>query len=298
MKKTLLPAMMLIFFVASVSAQQIPNGGFENWTEDTLGYSNPVDWATPNESTLILQQFTVTQSSDASTGDYSAKLESKLLVGEFISPGVVTIGEFIVDIPTATASIEGGIPFTGRPIALNGDFKNFPAANDSTVVMAIFTEYIEAKGKTDTLGIGAMYTTDVIADWTSFSIPIVFFNDHDPDTMNIFVISSNMISPNKDSYMYIDNLTLEYEAGIEDLENIVNTSIFPNPASDKLSFSFGEKINASLNIYSNDGQQVYSGLINGTDQSIDVSNFAAGTYYFGVFEKNRKISSGQFIISR
>ena len=299
MKKALLSGMILIFFVASISAQQqVPNGGFENWTDSGLGYEDPDGWDTPNESTLVTGVFTVTKSDTVSTGNYSAKLKSRLLVGEYVSPGVVTLGEFVVDFLTQTATFEGGIPFTDKPIALKGDYKNFPAANDSTVVMAIFTEYLEAKGKTDTIGLGIMYTNNVVADWTSFSMPISFFNDHDPDTMNIIVVSSNMFSPNKDSYMFIDNFAFEYEAGIDDLENIVETNIFPNPANDKMSFTFGKKINASLNIYSNDGQQVYSSVVSGTDQTIDVSNFAVGTYYFGVFEKNKKISSGQFVISR
>ena len=299
MKKTLLSGMILIFFVASISAQQqVPNGGFENWTDSGLGYEDPNGWDTPNEYTYVTGVFTVTKSDTVSTGNYSAKLKSRLLVGEYVSPGVVTLGEFVVNFLTQTATMEGGIPFTDRPLALNGDYKNFPAANDSTVVMAIFTEYLEAKGKTDTIGLGIMYTNNVVADWTSFSVPISFFNNHDPDTMNIIVVSSNMFSPNKDSYMFIDNFAFEYEAGIDDLENIVETSIFPNPASDKISFTFGKKINANLNIYSNDGQQVYSGIVNGTDQTIDVSNFAAGAFYFGVFEKNKKISSGQFVISR
>ena len=299
MKKSLLFGIMLVFLVAFISAQQqVPNGDFEYWTVDTTGYSDPEGWATPNESTLLLQVFTVTKSDDASTGDYSAKLESKLVFDPFVSPGVVTLGEFIVDYMTQTATIEGGIPFTDRPIALNGDYKNFPAANDSTIVMAIFTEYLEVKGKTDTIGLGVMYTGDVVADWTSFSVPISFFNDNDPDTMNIIVVSSNMFSPNKDSYMFIDNLAFEYEAGIDDFENIVETSVFPNPANDKLSFAFGEEVNANLNIYSNDGQQTYSGIVSGTDHTIDVSDLAAGIYYFSVFEKNKKISSGQFVISR
>ena len=299
MKKTLLTGTILIFLVVSISAQQqILNGSFENWTDSGLGYEDPNSWDTPNESTLITTVFTVTKSDDASTGNYSAKLESKLLIGEYVSPGVVTLGEFVVDFLTQTATMEGGIPFTDRPIALNGDYKNFPAANDSTLVMVIFTEYLEVKGKTDTIGLGIMYAADVVANWTSFSVPIAFFNDHDPDTMNIIVVSSNMFSPNKDSYMFIDNLTLEYEAGIDDLENIVETNVFPNPANDKLSFTFGEKVNAHLNIYSIDGQQIYNDVVNGINQTVDVSNFAAGTYYFSVFEKNKKISSGQFVISR
>lgn len=299
MKKSLLIGILSLFVTASMMGQaQVPNGNLEVWEDFGLGFEDPELWQTPNESTLITTIFTTTKSTDAASGLYSAKLESKLLAGEFVSPGVITLGHFTVDYINNTAHLTGGTPFSDRPLALNGSYKNFPAANDSTLITVLFMEYNTAKGKTDTIGFGVMYGTETVDTWTNFHIPITFINDHTPDTMNLHVISSNMLNPNKDSYMYVDDLKFEYEAGIADVENTVETSIFPNPASDNLSFSFEKDIAADLKIFSNDGQLVYSTNIRGAEHQIDVSNLATGTYYYGLYEKNKKISSGQFVISR
>jgi hypothetical protein len=299
MKKSLLFGILsFLVAISMMGQQQMPNGGMEEWENPGLGYEDPVDWQTPNESTLITTIFTTTKSTDAAVGTYSAKLESKLLAGQFVSPGVITLGNFIVDYINNTAYLTGGIPFTDRPLALRGSYKNYPAANDSTLIVVIFTEYVAGKGKTDTIGMGIMYGTETVDTWTIFNVPITFFNDHDPDTMNMHVVSSNMISPNAGSYMYIDNLSFEYEAGIEDVENTVETSIFPNPVTDRLSFSFEKEIQADLKIFSNDGQLVYTGKVNGNGYQADLGGLATGTYYYSLFDKSKKISSGQFVISR
>jgi hypothetical protein len=303
MKKTLLFTLIFTISFGSIFSQQIPNGSFEYWT-DTLGFDIPISWDNPNATLSLFSLFPVTKSDDAAHGNYSAKLESKLLTvaqGDFVIPGVITLGEFKVDFLNFSATLVGGIQFPDsidRPEVLTGSYKNYPAANDFTMVTAIFTKYREVNGKRDTIGGGAMFFPDEVDTWTNFSIPIEFYTEDQPDTFNIIVVSSNILFPNKDSYMFIDNLAFQPWAGIDDIEIVVETSVFPNPANDKLSFVFGKKINASLNIYNNDGQQIYSGVVNGTDQTIDVSSFAAGTFYFGVFEKNKKISSGQFVISR
>lgn len=299
MKKSLLFGLLSFVIAVSLMGQaQMPNGDLEIWENMGLGFEDPEFWQTPNESTLITTIFTVTKSTDAAMGMYSAKLESKLLAGEFVSPGVITLGHFIVDYINNTAYLTGGIPFTDRPLALNGSYKNFPAANDSTLITVIFTKYFPTKGKSDTIGFGIMFGTETVDTWTNFHIPITFFVELEPDTMNLHVVSSNMLNPNKDSYMFVDALAFEYEAGIGDIENTVSAKIYPNPANDKISFTFEKEVKAELKIFNNEGQTVLNTTIAGTEQQIDVSKLSVGTYFYGLFEKNKKISSGQFVISR
>lgn len=300
MKNSLLFVILSVFIVASmVGQQQVSNGDFEEWETHTLGFEYPVGWDNPNAVLSLFDLTPVTPSDDAASGLKSAHLESKLLStadGEFVIPGVVTLGTFVVDYIHFTATLEGGVPFSDRPLALKGAFKNYPAAGDSTMVVAIFTKYYN--GKRDTIGFGGLFSSETFDTWTNFSIPIYFFVADDPDTMNINIVSSNMIMPNKDSQMYIDNLSFEYEAGIGDLAEMLETSVFPNPANDKLSFSFEKELNGDIKVFSNDGQLVYSTTINGATHQMDVSGLASGNYYFAVFEKNKKMSSGQFVISR
>ena len=196
----------------AVVGEQMPNGDMELWTDLGLGYEDPDDWQTPNASTTILQIYSTTKSTDAAQGTYSAKLETKS-VGGFNTPGVITLGKFNVDYVNFTAYLTGGIPFTEKPTSLSGSFKNLPAAGDSTLIIVYFTKYNTAESKTDTIGLGVKFNTETIASWTEFSIPINYFNAEEPDTMNLHVVSSNMLNPQEGSTMYIDNLVFGYPEG-------------------------------------------------------------------------------------
>jgi len=299
MKKTLLFGFLLSFLLGVTYAQEgVPNGSFESWETHVLGFENPTGWDTPNASLSLTDTINVRKSNDASDGDYSVKLETILVATIFVTPGVITLGDFEVDFVNNTATFEGGVPFTSRPLALKGDIKNLPAAGDFAVIGAIFTKYNAAEGRRDTIGGGVLTFPETYNDWTSFSMPIQFGVSDNPDTMNIYAVSTNIAAPAVGGATYFDNLSFEYEAGISDLGNTVQTSIFPNPASDNIKFRFEQELNAELNIYSTDGQVIYTGDVSGSELSLDVSNYASGTYYFALYKGNKKVSSGQFLISR
>ena len=298
MKKTLLLGILSFIVGFSVTAQQIPNGDLENWTENVLlGYEDPDDWQTPNQYTALLSIFTTTKVSDAAEGSYAAKLEAKD-VGGFVTPGVITLGSFTVDFINNTAYLTGGIPFTYKPVALTGSWKNLPVSGDFTMIIVYFTKYSSDKGQTDTIGIGQMLGTETIESWTEFSIPIEFTGTEDPDTMNLHVISSNMQNLQLGSAIYVDNLAFEYEASVNEINNKVEASVFPNPASEYITFSLEENVNAELSVFNNEGQLIYSNSINGNTHKIDVSLFSPGTYIYSFVENNQRINSGQFMISK
>jgi hypothetical protein len=299
MKKILLSGILLLLVSFFVMGQtQMPNGNLENWTDPGLGFENPDHWQTPNEATLITQQFTTTKSTDAASGTYSARLEAIEVAAGFVAPGVITLGNFIVDYINNTAYLTGGIPYSDRPLYLCGAYKNYPAANDSAIIMVYFTEYLTDKGQTDTIGIGLMYSSQTVDNWTNFHIPINWLNDHTPDTMNLFVVSSNMMNPTAGSLMYIDKLEFVDDLGIEENETLISASVYPNPATEYLSFSFDKDVEGELKLFNNEGQLLYSVNVKGVEEKIDVSSFAIGTYYYSLFDKERKLTSGQFVISR
>jgi hypothetical protein len=162
----------------------------------------------------------------------------------------------------------------------------------------IFTKYNTDKGQRDTIASELLTFPAVVDSWTEFNLPITFNTDDDPDTMNIIALSSNILAPQAGGSMYLDHLAFEYEAGIGDAEESIVSSVFPNPANENLSFSFSEKVEAELRIFNNTGQVVYQSTVSGNEFRADVSGFTSGNYYYGLFDKNKKISSGQFVISR
>ena len=299
MKKTLLLGFISLLIGFSVSAQQqVPNGDLENWTENILlGFEDPDDWQTPNQYTALLSIFTTTKDSDAAVGNFAARLESKD-VGGFATPGVITLGDFTVDFVNNTGHLSGGIPFTDKPAALTGSWKNFPVAGDYTLIIVYFTKYSADKGQTDTIGIGQMIGTETVDSWTEFNIPLEFFVPEDPDTMNLHVVSTDMLNLKIGSVIYVDNLAFEYDNSVGEISGNIEASIFPNPASEKVTFSFGEEVKAELNVFNNEGQKVYSASINGKTHTADVSHLAAGSYFFNLIDDNQRVSSGQFMISK
>ena len=211
MKNSLLFVILSVFIVASMMGQQpVPNGDFEEWETHILGYENPVGWTNPNPAIAgSLGILTVYPSDDAAQGNFSVFLETKDTIA-YIIPGLITLGEFVINFVTATASVEGGIPFTDRPLALTGSYKSYPAADDYGMVIVQFTKFNSAKGVRDTIAAGVMTFPGTVDTWTNFSIPIVFNTEDNPDTMNIIVVSSNMAAPKADGSMYIDNLAFEF----------------------------------------------------------------------------------------
>ncbi len=68
-----------------------------------------------------------------------------------------------------------------------------------------------------------------------------------------------------------------------------NFNIFPNPANDKIYFSFSGYFNGTLNIYDLQGKRVLSKRIN--SNSIDISTLNKGVYFLQVSNTNQKIMS-------
>jgi len=76
--KNLLLAMCLVFFTMHISAQTLPNSDFELW-DDEASYPSPESWNTPNKYTLLANVYVVEQSTDAYSGSYAARLETKII---------------------------------------------------------------------------------------------------------------------------------------------------------------------------------------------------------------------------
>ena len=133
MKQSLLFLLCALFSV-SVMAQQVPNGDFELWTGTT-----PNEWDTSNENVLGTQFTTVSKiTSGAQSGSFAAKVETQtktiFMVGPVTLPGILTLGDFNLDIANQTANLTGGEAFTHRPYSLRGYYKATPAVGDTPLI--------------------------------------------------------------------------------------------------------------------------------------------------------------------
>jgi hypothetical protein len=138
MKKQFVCIICLSFlFFSSVRAQNIPNGGFENW-ENRVLYSEPVMWNTGNTEAFLSGAITATPTNNSFTGVQALRLETVVtdndtLFGYAFCNGTVTGGS-----ASDTLHFTGGIPVSAAPDSILGYFKFHIADNDTGIVVVSF----------------------------------------------------------------------------------------------------------------------------------------------------------------
>lgn len=210
-----LPVLILFaFFIAYQSTgyaqEQIPNPDFEDWSG-----GEPEDWNTINLSYFGYDFICVTEDqSNPQSGMSCAKVEtimqSIIIIGDVTVPGILSLGEVVIDIANQTGTVEGGVPINTQPTILNGYYKYEPAVGDQGIIGVGLTRWNGTSR--DTLSTDYISFNTQVSSWQEFSIPINYQIWAMPDTINIMVFSSNIISgsPIAGSTLWVDNLSLGY----------------------------------------------------------------------------------------
>ncbi|NUM51461.1 MAG: T9SS type A sorting domain-containing protein [Flavobacteriales bacterium] len=81
------------------------------------------------------------------------------------------------------------------------------------------------------------------------------------------------------NYIYIDDINITVNVGMEENENTVSFSLFPNPAGDEVTISFNEKLNGKLKMLNLIGQPIMeTEIISVENYKMDVGYLAKGVY--------------------
>lgn len=296
MKKTHLLILGLIVLPFIMEAQSVPNGDFENWTQSS-SYEDPTGWDSPNSVSSALGIITVTkESSIVQNGSYSARLQTKSIIGTPI-PGLLTLGDFNINVTTFEATITGGVPFTDKPEALHGYYQYEPVFNDEAFIAAILLK--QNGSNWDTIADGSFTSTSTLLTWTPFTATLNYRSPETPTHLNIIILSSDRNAPQPNSTLYVDNLSLSYPSNIEDemSENL------------KISFSDGTLIISSdenllaiteIEIISLEGKLLQKHQIeNNSDRiiSIPLMQTTAGVYLAGIQFSDGRRKSMKFLIN-
>lgn len=281
----------LLCFSSIVSAQQIPNGGFENWTPG-FGYDDPTSWASLNALTILGVPISVSKSTQSHSGSFSAKVETIAAdlegTGEpSPNPGVLFIGSLDV----FAQSFVNGMPFTAKPDSLVGWVKYSPVNGDTAAVVAQLTKWNSTSMMQDMIGIGLHVTLSSSA-FSRFSVPIQYILDDTPDTLVVNIISS-LGNSQVGSAIWVDDLSLIYNDQIQvnELAPISSFDIFPNPVNEELSIK--SKITDRLEIYSSTGKLIDSFEINPeTISKFDVKLLSNGLYFI----KSKSAEIKRFVV--
>lgn len=223
--KKLLPTLLIFIFSASYINAQIPNAGFENWTN--LGfYEDPQDWFSFNFLGGLNGPYAITKSSDAHSGNSSVKMEVVTTANGDTVPALLLSGDFLTGVTK--------FPITDKYIDFTGWVKYSPAANNDTFVAAVLLYKWDAVNMvSDLIGVGGVFIANSLNNWTSFSAPISYISGDIPDSASIVLgISSGETSGTPGSTVHVDDLGFSTNVGIQDRPSKVLTlNLFPNPAN-------------------------------------------------------------------
>ncbi len=271
---------LFAFGSSSVVAQQVEplqNGNFEQW-DSIDGYANPRNWYTLNELIAFGFQATTEMTTDAHSGTYAAKLESK--DGQFADLSGVLCSGPILDANGQPDFSHMKIPFSKRPSALRFFYKTTLNLPDTAVLGYFLTKWNTTTQQIDTIG---MAQAELFGTFSTYQLAVVnfkYFSNATPDSA-FFIASSSIdgFNPTVGSTLYLDDIDLlYYAAGVnETATNLNHVTVWPNPTNATIHVSANEKI-LNLSIFDMEGKLVYSAKHNDTQYQADLSNLKEGLY--------------------
>ena len=269
----------LLFSPFVMAQNPIPNPGFENWTN-----GEPNSWSTINR-TLLGTTFTAVtiDNNNPQQGNSSIKLESitkdVFLFGPVTVPGLITLGEIILDIANQTATVDGGVPVSGKPQSLNGWFRYLPAPGDLCIMGIGLTRWNGTSRDTlsyDYLILGSQ------PDWQMFTLPVNYLIQAQPDTMNLLFLSSNALSGTimEGSKLWLDNLWIEFDHTSTNLPEDQSEIRIVALDNGRILGVHGADIPGELQLYNLSGAMVFRARMsaNRESQNISLPALAAGIY--------------------
>ncbi len=262
--KTILIHSATLMFCLSANAQEIPNSGFENWTE-TLITLELDDWVTGNAGISL----PVNRDEDAYEGDYAMR--------------VVAIPDGI----GFSAQASTTVPLTAIPAALNFHVRSFQQFGGSGVNIAFFngeTQFYYEYWSTD-----ANYT-----DWTAISIPL----DQLEPLMTHCVITvdagvGDLVAGT--AWIAIDAMSFGEVLSTETDTREPVFSIWPNPAVDNLTLSAETGTAERFEIFDLSGRMVMSGSLFGNSNRFNISALAPAPYLMKILDESGHAATQRFI---
>ncbi len=281
------------------SFAQVPNSGFESWAS-----GSPVSWDTPNGDLYGMITVVNEETSAPYAGSKSALLETKNLTLGFPFninqdvPGLMTLGQFTVNMSAGSGDVTGGIPWTSRSRVMKFAYKSQTAGTDTFTIAAILFK------SGDTVAIGLLRRNETVLSWTEDSVVFKYEDstlnvnlvDDYPDSMNIWFMSSDTAVSNitVGSKLWIDAVSVEGNVPllVSIKENQIEgyVGIYPNPAENNITIDFPSKEDATVSIFNTIGQTLYKTKINTIKQDIDVSSFPKGLYFIEITTDINKIT--------
>ncbi|MHC1706686.1 MAG: T9SS type A sorting domain-containing protein [Bacteroidales bacterium] len=269
------------------ATEQLPNNDFENWND--LISEEPDHWYTSNAYTLMGSGPSIEKSTDHFDGQYSVKLINKVSVGgdtiSFITNGI--IGE---------NGPAGGSPVTQNPSHYSFYYKYQPVGNDSALAMGVLWAWNPLLNHSVILD-SVMIQLTAQSTWTYQELNFNYTQFPLADTITIAFAAGNIndYGPGVElgSTLWVDKVKVEYgPIGMPEPED-GEIRLFPNPVTDKLSFSGLPARGQRIEVLSLDGKLLRS-FTYAPGVTFDLSDLGPGCYIFRIVSGS-SVSTGKFV---
>ena len=280
---------ILSVFISVINYAQIPNTGFEAWT-NTGSYQTPDNWDNLNQMTNNSGIYTCIKGTPGYSGASYLFLSSKAIAGKGVVPGVAVSGK----IDTVTYKPISGFQFALRPQYLSYYMQYMPAdPADSSNIKVLLTKWNPSLLQRDTVAFGASYFNAMAHSWFNNGTLLNYMSGENPDSA-IIVISSSSSVPKNGSYIYVDNLQfIGNVVGIsENNSKKSNISVFPNPSNEDVNINFYVEPDKASNlmIYDLNGKLIHKVNELSKNNTINTSQWSKGIYTIQVNSNNQSIN--------
>ncbi len=227
MKKQLFFIATLITF-GSLNAQQIPNAGFEDWSNFGT-YQDPESWYSFNFFSLLGGPIVVSNTTDSHSGTYALKVETGIGDLGFDGEPDTLIGMVSLGSINFTTTVSGA-PFIGRPDSLVGWYK-LTSPNSIPCYIITNTTKWNSTTNSQTEISGALFMGETSSSYKRFSVPFEYNSTEIPDTLQFFIVNAEE-GNEVNNILYVDDLAFIYNSSAAITENNHLFTISPNPAAD------------------------------------------------------------------
>jgi hypothetical protein len=284
---------LLLCLPITLSAQNIPNAGFESWFIGQV-VLEAEDWRSSNFYTF--NQFGIYSVNpdmvNVAEGFTSARLSTSILdtLGAFTA--YMVNGSPILNQVTGEVDImSGGTPFPYRPSKMIGQyqFESNSPIEDFAQAHVILKKYNTATGERDTIGYGQNVLLNPSASFQTFEVPIQYLvPDVTPDSVIVILYSTYPDTPISGGELWVDDLSFEINTAISEIEEVVEVKIFPNPFMEIIKVEIITLKKGQIDLIDINGRKVVSKPLDEGDQTIEIetSVLPAGNYYINWRSEN------------
>lgn len=303
--KYLLLIIVSNWVVINSSAQNIPNGGFENVNIDSINpeMSFPLDWRRVLFATLEcfppLSQGELTNESH--NGDWAILMQtehcSEIGVIKYLPAGYVT-GNSGTFFPYNYA-----FESNERPASLSFYFQFHREGNDSAFAEILLFKFDTLQAVvTDTIAYAVKFIKEEIGEYTLMTIPIDYFSAENPDFIHIEFGSGRncgVSSCTPGTTFWVDDVELTGGTlGIEENNNPAGGfQLYPNPTNGKINIVANSTVPLRvIRVYSIAGKLIMEKPIFNNQLQLNISELNKGTYFLEVETVEGLKEVKQFIV--